>query len=682
MKKITVFFLFFTAVCFSQTKGISYQALIIDPVEQQLPGFNNDRAPLANTAICLEFSILDENTDIEYKETHKVTTDVFGMLNLTIGFGDPTGGYAILFENIVWSTLPKSLKVAINVDGNCTAFTEISNAPFTAVPFAFFSINSQDPPYTVNPAANYINTATSLKDADDKLDAQVKVNEDAIGGKVAITAIVNDLTTGGIAVPLSAEQGKELKRLIDTSVNITVEDNLTTADAIKALSANQGVVLKGLIDANITDIALKEDAANKSTDPTLAGDSDIRFPTEKAVKTYVDAAAATNANLTGMVTSAGNATTVVTNADLTGDVSSSGSNVTTIGASKVVTSMIVDGTIIAGDLGVASVTDTKLDKGNIPLSGFGDADADVNLGNQKLTDVANPTLAQDAATKDYVDTANSTNANLTGMVTSAGNLTTVVTNADLTGDVSSSGSNVTTIGASKVVTGMIVDGTIIAGDLGVASVTDTKLDKGNIPLSGFGDADADVNLGNQKLTDVANPTLAQDAATKDYVDTANSTNANLTGMVTSAGNLTTVVTNANLTGPITSSGNATSVASQTGTGSNFVMDTAPTLITPVLGVATATSVTAGEIKDSGTGRISTDGGNVTINSMSGRFRISATSSVIITNSFVDANSIIICTMAKNSDATRFIVEVLANAGSFKLTLNSAATVDINFLIIN
>jgi hypothetical protein len=49
-------------------------------------------------------------------------------------------------------------------------------------------------------------------------------------------------------------------------------------------------------------------------------------------------------------------------------------------------------------------------------------------------------------------------------------------------------------------------------------------------------------------------------------------------------------TNANLTGPITSIGNATSVASQTGTGSKFVMDTSPTLVTPTLGVATATSV--------------------------------------------------------------------------------------------
>ena len=56
------------------------------------------------------------------------------------------------------------------------------------------------------------------------------------------------------------------------------------------------------------------------------------------------------------------------------------------------------------------------------------------------------------------------------------------------------------------------------------------------------------------------------------------------------GNAATVTTNANLTGVITSIGNATSVASQSGTGNKFVMDTSPTLVTPVLGDASVTTV--------------------------------------------------------------------------------------------
>jgi hypothetical protein len=54
------------------------------------------------------------------------------------------------------------------------------------------------------------------------------------------------------------------------------------------------------------------------------------------------------------------------------------------------------------------------------------------------------------------------------------------------------------------------------------------------------------------------------------------------------GNAATVTTNANLTGVITSVGNATSIASQTGTGTKFVMDTSPTLTgTPLAPTATA-----------------------------------------------------------------------------------------------
>jgi len=58
------------------------------------------------------------------------------------------------------------------------------------------------------------------------------------------------------------------------------------------------------------------------------------------------------------------------------------------------------------------------------------------------------------------------------------------------------------------------------------------------------------------------------------------------------GNTTgTATVNANLTGPITSSGNATSIASQTGTGSKFVVDTSPTLVTPNLGTPSAAVLT-------------------------------------------------------------------------------------------
>ena len=72
------------------------------------------------------------------------------------------------------------------------------------------------------------------------------------------------------------------------------------------------------------------------------------------------------------------------------------------------------------------------------------------------------------------------------------------------------------------------------------------------------------------------------------------------------GNAATVTTNADLTGVITSVGNATSIASQTGTGNTFVMSTSPTLVTPNIGAATGTSLTL-------SGDLVVNGSTVTLN---------------------------------------------------------------------
>ena len=96
------------------------------------------------------------------------------------------------------------------------------------------------------------------------------------------------------------------------------------------------------------------------------------------------------------------------------------------------------------------------------------------------------------------------------------------------------------------------------------------------------------NLTNKTITSPTLVTPALGTPTSGVMTNVTGTAAGLTaGSATTA---STVTTNANLTGPITSSGNATSIASQTGTGTKFVVDTSPTLVTPVLGVATATSI--------------------------------------------------------------------------------------------
>ncbi|WP_396138091.1 hypothetical protein, partial [Flavobacterium sp.] len=142
MKKIFLLVVLLVSLLGYSQNGISYQALILNPSGEELPGVNNSNAPLSNKLICLKFSILDSNARIEYLETHTVTTDSHGIVNLIIGTGDQIGGYASSFADVVWNNTPKNLKVDLDVRANCTYFVEISNQPFTYVPFAYYAANA------------------------------------------------------------------------------------------------------------------------------------------------------------------------------------------------------------------------------------------------------------------------------------------------------------------------------------------------------------------------------------------------------------------------------------------------------------------------------------------------------------------------------------------------------------
>ena len=117
-----------------------------------------------------------------------------------------------------------------------------------------------------------------------------------------------------------------------------------------------------------------------------------------------------------------------------------------------------------------------------------------------------------------------------------------------------------------------------------------------LPLAG-GTMSGAIAMGNNKITGLADATNLTDAVNLNTIN-----------------NL--VLAPSNLTGPITSIGAATSIASQTGAGTKFVMDNSPTLITPVLGVATATSINGTTIPSSKT-LVATDSTTYVVPSQTG-----------------------------------------------------------------
>ena len=143
--------------------------------------------------------------------------------------------------------------------------------------------------------------------------------------------------------------------------------------------------------------------------------------------------------------------------------------------------------------------------------------------------------------------------------------------------------------------------TIDADDNTLLNLTNANL-SGSAGITNANLANSSVTIGSTSIS------LGSSSTTLAGLTSVTSTDfiGDLTGDVTGdlSGNATTVTTNANLTGPITSTGNTTAVASQTGTGSTFVMNTSPALVTPDIGVATGTSLSVtGGITSSGSAGI-------------------------------------------------------------------------------
>ena len=126
-----------------------------------------------------------------------------------------------------------------------------------------------DGSYSPDAGSNYISSATSLKDADSKLDAQIKANADAIstlgnGNLTAITTEINEIETSvGLEIDgsFTAQSGNYISGASSVRGEISALDTQvkTNADAIASLGSGNIANLQSELDATQASVGLNTD---------------------------------------------------------------------------------------------------------------------------------------------------------------------------------------------------------------------------------------------------------------------------------------------------------------------------------------------------------------------------------------------------------------------------------------
>jgi len=319
--------LLFSFSALAQNEGINFQGV----------ARNAAGDVLVSQKINLRLSILlgSETGAVAYMETRQTTTNPQGVFAVVVG-DDKALTKSINFSFINWTPAPKFIKVEMDPNAG-NNYLVMGTSRLQAVPFAFhaYGVDASNVKgvLPLSSGGTGVASMTDLKTSlglDNFNNAALETKVDKVAGKGLST---NDYTT------------VEKNKLAAVSGTNTGDQDLSgyATTAQLATKANASDVT--------TSLALKEDISNKSN--AALGTSTTFYPTQNAVKTYVDAQILTatiadaDATTRGKIQLAG---------DLTGSATSPA-----IASGAVTSTKIADATIVNADIATnAAIVDAKL----------------------------------------------------------------------------------------------------------------------------------------------------------------------------------------------------------------------------------------------------------------------------------------------------------------------------------
>jgi len=451
MKKLlfSLILLLVSYVGFSQ-KGLSYQAVILDPNAIEVPGQDITGQPLVNGDVWMKFSIYNGST-LQFEEMQKTKTDGYGLVNLMIGSVSTAS-----FNALVWDASHKTLQVHVSFNQGAS-YTKVSDQKLNYNPYALFAETAG------------------------KLGGVLAISG---GGTGATTAADARLNLGLDQVNNTSDAAKPVSTA--TKAALDLKANATDVNAGLALKANSTEVTAALaLKANTTDMTAALAAkADTGTIKTFV-------VTQVAAATIADADANTKGKikLSGDLSGTADAPTVpalalkANTADVTTGLGlkANTSDMTTALALKanstdVTTALSVkaDTAYVLTKVAAATIADADANtKGKIKLAG--------DLGGTAAAPTV-PGLALKANAADMT-TALALKANTSSLATVAtsGDYNDLANKPTIAGSYTLPTASASTLGGIKVGTNLSIDGSgVLNANISSGSINATSLNTGTI----------------------------------------------------------------------------------------------------------------------------------------------------------------------------------------------------------